>query len=322
VVLEQQRAEAEVAREEWDELHPGQEPASGLVVREPQVRQAEAELAAAEADLQVARLNLERTRISVPFDGVVVSESVDIGQYVTPGQPVARVYGTDAVEVRLPLENRELAWFSVPEDPSQTGPEAVVETSIAGRTHRWRGRVVRMEAEVDTSSRMVHVVVEVSEPYDRSDDRPPLLPGSFVDVSISGRTVEGLIAVPRYAVHEGDQVWVVEAGTLHIRDVDVVRSGREQAFIGAGLDDGDQVVVSSLDAVTDGMSVRPAGLDVDQSAETTKISALTVQNSTVQIPTRATLPKLKIDILLPGGPQQNFQFAMCNLQFSPEGRSA
>jgi multidrug resistance efflux pump len=114
VVLEQQRAEAEVAREEWDALHPGEPPPSGLVVREPQVRQAEAELAAAEADLDVARLNLERTRISIPFDGVVVSENVDEGQYIVPGQPIARVYGTDAVEIRLPLESRELAWFAVP----------------------------------------------------------------------------------------------------------------------------------------------------------------------------------------------------------------
>jgi len=59
VTLEREQAEADVAREEWDGLHPGEEP-TGLVIREPQIRQAEAEYAAAGADLSVARLSLEQ----------------------------------------------------------------------------------------------------------------------------------------------------------------------------------------------------------------------------------------------------------------------
>jgi RND family efflux transporter MFP subunit len=233
VVLEQQRAEAEVARQEWNALHPGEAPPSGLVVREPQVRQAEAELAAAEADLSVARLNLERTRISVPFDGVVVSEKVDLGQYIVPGQSIARVYGTDAVEIRLPLESREL-----------------------GTTHTWQGRVTRMEAEVDPDSRMVNVVVEVRDPFDRSGKNPPLMPGTFVDVKVFGRTVTGLMPVPRHAVHEGNLVWVAEDGVLRIRQVEIARSDRAIAYVTDGLTDGDRVVVTALDAVTDGMKIR------------------------------------------------------------------
>jgi RND family efflux transporter MFP subunit len=259
VVLEQQRAEAEVAREEWDALHPGESPPSGLVVREPQVRQAEAELAAAEADLDVARLNLERTRISLPFDGVVVSENVDQGQYIVSGQPIARVYGTDAVEIRLPLENRELEWFAVPGAADSPSPRAEVEADYAGNTHTWQGRVTRMEAEVDPSSRMVNVVVEVRDPFDRSGTRPPLMPGTFVDVRVFGRTVTGLMPIPRYAVHEGNQVWVAEDGVLRIRRVEVARSDREVAYISDGLSDGDRVVVTVLDAVTDGMKIRTAG---------------------------------------------------------------
>jgi RND family efflux transporter MFP subunit len=256
VVLEQQRAEAEVARQEWNALHPGEAPPSGLVVREPQVRQAEAELAAAEADLSVARLNLERTRISVPFDGVVVSEKVDLGQYIVPGQSIARVYGTDAVEIRLPLESRELAWFGVPGAASSQGPRADVEARYAGTTHTWQGRVTRMEAEVDPDSRMVNVVVEVRDPFDRSGKNPPLMPGTFVDVKVFGRTVTGLMPVPRHAVHEGNLVWVAEDGVLRIRQVEIARSDRAIAYVTDGLTDGDRVVVTALDAVTDGMKIR------------------------------------------------------------------
>ncbi len=255
VTLEREQAEAEVAREEWNGLHPGEKP-TGLVVREPQIRQAEAEYAAAEADLSVARLSLERTRISLPFDGVVVSENVDIGQYVGNGSRLATVYGTDVVEVRVPLESREVAWFDVPSRGGGKGSAAEVSASFGGTQTVWKGRVTRMEAQVDQMSRMVHVVIEVPKPYDTSSGHPALLPGSFVDVRIAGRTLGDVVAVPRYAVREGDRVWVFTDGTLQIRDVEVLRADREQTLISSGLEEGDLVIISSLDAVTDGMTVR------------------------------------------------------------------
>jgi RND family efflux transporter MFP subunit len=255
VTLEREQAEAEVAREEWNGLHPGEKP-TGLVVREPQIRQAEAEYAAAEADLSVARLSLERTRISLPFDGVVVSENVDIGQYVGNGSRLATVYGTDVVEVRVPLESREVAWFDVPSRGGGKGSAAEVSAGFSGTQTVWKGRVTRMEAQVDQMSRMVHVVIEVPKPYDTSSGHPALLPGSFVDVRINGRTLGDIVAVPRYAVREGDRVWVFTDGTLQIRDVEVLRADREQTLISSGLEEGDLVIISSLDAVTDGMTVR------------------------------------------------------------------
>ena len=257
VSLQREQAEAVVAREEWDELHPGEE-APGLVVREPQIRQAEAEVAAAEADLSAARLNLERTHVSLPFDGVVVSESVDVGQFVGSANRLARVYGTAYVDVRVPLESRELAWFNVPSRSGGTGPRAEISVDFGGTRSTWEGRVTRMEAQVDQASRMVHVVVEVKDPYAASENRPALLPGTFVDVKIFGRTLDGVVPVPRFAVHDGDQVWVFDEGKLKIRRVQVLRSDRHQTLVASGIDADELVIVSSLDAVTEGMAVRNA----------------------------------------------------------------
>ena len=257
VALEREQAEAEVAREEWNGLHPGEEP-TGLVIREPQIRQAEAEYAAAEADLAVARLHLERTRISLPFDGVVVSESVDVGQFVGNGSRLATVYGTDVVEVRVPLDSRELAWFDIPSHRGDPGASAEVSASFGGTRSTWEGRVTRMEAQVDQTSRMVHVVIEVSDPYETSDGRPALLPGSFVDIRISGRTLQDVVSVPRHAIHDGRRVWVFDDGKLDVREVEIIREDRQQTLIASGLEDGDLVIVSTLDAVTDGMTIRRA----------------------------------------------------------------
>ena len=260
VTLEREQAEAEVAREEWKGLHPDEEP-TALVIREPQIRQAEAENAAAAADLSVARLNLERTRLSLPFDGVVVSESVDVGQFVGNGSRLATVYGTDMVDVRVPLDNREMAWFDVPTRGGGKGSVAEVSASFGGTQSVWKGRVTRMEAQVDQMSRMVHVVIEVPKPYDTSTGHPALLPGSFVDVTIFGRTLDKVVAVPRYAVREGDRVWVFADGALQIREVKVLRADRQQTLISSGLEAGDLVIVSSLDAVTEGMTVRQTDVE-------------------------------------------------------------
>ncbi|MCP4903329.1 MAG: efflux RND transporter periplasmic adaptor subunit [bacterium] len=262
VTLEREQAEAEVARQEWDALNPGQEPSSGLVVREPQVRQSQAELEAARADLRVAQLNLERTQASLPFDGVVVSKHVDIGQFVGIGNTLATVYGTKTVEVRVPLEDRELEWFSIPRNGrSESGPAVTVFADFAGKRHIWEGRVARLEAEIDSNSRMVPVVVEVANPFSRTKGRPPLMPGTFVEVEISGRTLNNVIPVPRHAIREGNTVWVLDDGVLEVRSVQLARTDREQALVQDGLAPGDQVVVSTLDAFTDGMTARTVETD-------------------------------------------------------------
>jgi RND family efflux transporter MFP subunit len=317
VVIERERAEADVARQEWDALSPGEEPSSGLVVREPQVRQAEAELEAARADLDFARLNLERTRIRLPFDGVVVSKSVDLGQFVSSGRALARVYGTDAVEVRVPLESRELAWFDVPISNGDRGPRVELSASFAGKRYTWEGRVVRMEGQVDASSRMVHVVVDVPRPYARDEGRPPLLPGTFVDVQVFGNTVSHLVSIPRHAVHEGGTVWVAEDGVLRIREVEIVRSDRVTTFIGGGLADGDQIIVTPLDAVTDGMKVRVVGTPGDEDTVHRASDNVATLGSMLQVPARPTHPRFQVPPTRPE--KNNLQPATCNLQPTVEG---
>ncbi len=261
VGLEREQAEALVAREEWDAIHPGEEPSSGLVVREPQIRQSEAELAAARADLAVARLNLERTRITLPFDGIVASESVALGQFASTGRTIATVYGTDIVEVRIPLADRELAWFDVPTRPGVKGPPARVISTMGGRPTVWNGRVVRMEARVDTASRMVPIVINVADPFKTSDGRLPLMPGSFVEVEIQGRTIEDVVPIPRHALRENSSVWLVDGEQIVIRRIEVARTDQDTAYVSSGLIEGDLVVVSTLEVVTDGMTVRAVEID-------------------------------------------------------------
>jgi RND family efflux transporter MFP subunit len=139
VGLEREQAEADVARREWQELGRGGEP-NPLVLHEPQLAQARASVAAAEAAVERARLDLQRTRLSAPFAGRVRAKRADLGQYVTPGTPVADVFSTEAAEIRLPVSKDDLAFLAVGLGWSADGarPDAPVATlrgELAGRVH-------------------------------------------------------------------------------------------------------------------------------------------------------------------------------------------
>ncbi len=280
VRLDTEKAEAEVARKEWRQLHPNTEPSSPLVLRDPQIRRAQASLESAKAQLAMADLRLERTSLSLPFDVLVINERIDLGQYVVVGQSLGAAYGIEAVEIEVPLEDDDLAWFDIFDNPVQfNGKElptkhttAQVKADFAGSGHVWKGRVVRTTGQVDRTSRMVSVVVEVRDPFDTSGGKPPLLPGVFAEVLIEGKILKDAVAVPRDAVREGNKVWAVNEGRLQILTLKIARADKDFAYISSGLDDGALIVVSSLDMAIDGMAVRTQANDVTEDRQITQNS--------------------------------------------------
>lgn len=248
--------ESEAAVQEWRDLNPDLPPPD-LVARKPQLSAAKAKRDAEEADLRKARLQLERTRLRAPFDGVVSEKHVDIGQYVTPGQVLATLYGTRAAEIVVPLASRSLRWISVPgfTDGDGVGSPATVRAFLAGAMRVWQANVVRAEGRIDEKTRMISVVVRVDQPYAR---RPPLASGLFADVAIQGQSLENAALLPRAVLRADQQVWIVDAeDRLFARPVRVAHHTKEGVIIDEGLAAGDRVVISQLKAVADGMKVRP-----------------------------------------------------------------
>ena len=103
--LAQEEAEAEVAQREWDALGRG-DPRE-LTLRVPQLEDARASVAAAEANVERAERDLERADVVAPYSGRVRTKSVDVGQFVTVGSPIATVYAIDVAEVGLALPDGE-----------------------------------------------------------------------------------------------------------------------------------------------------------------------------------------------------------------------
>lgn len=265
--LAQEEARAEQARKDWSSLDRPGEP-SPLVLREPYVDEARADVKAAEADLARARRDLERTRIRAPYDGLVREKAVDVGQYVSVGTRLGETFAVDYAEVRLPLSAEQLELVELPGEgtaaPDSAGPRVILTSSARGEGQSWEARIVRSEGVVDPESRVVYLVARIQDPYRRQpsdrDNPRPLEIGTFVEAEIEGRELVNVYPVPRAALTPDDEVLLVDRESrLRIRPVTVVWADRDLAYVRGELTSPERAVTSALEAPVDGMTVRLEG---------------------------------------------------------------
>lgn len=222
-------------------------------------RVADATLQDAQATFQQAEQDIARTEITAPFAGLVRSENVDIGQFVSRGNPIATIYASDQVEVRLPIADRQLAYLNIPvnirgEIPSEFQPEVKLTAQYAGQTLEWKGQIVRSEAEIDVSSRMVQLVARVES----SANSVPLSVGLFVSAEIEGLAAENVVVLPREALRNDNQVLVVdEEDRLRFRKIEPLRLYQNDLLVRAGLQAGERVCISPIQTAIEGMLVNP-----------------------------------------------------------------
>lgn len=245
------------------------------VSRQFELSSAEARLA--RLALDQAQRNLDRTVIKAPYSGRVRSEKVEFGQFVRRGDVVAEIYADQMIKVRLPIPNRQMAFMTtltqVPAQQdnlqqSQTANDSYLSVSgsawsslplvnfsveYAGKFHQWQGRLVRHEAELDSQSRMVYGIAEMTQ-----EELPDGLPmGLFVKAEIEGRSVDDLVHLHRGAIRNGSEVVVVDQDNrLRVRPITVLRHQGDETIVSSGLVNGDRVCVSPINIVVDGMQVK------------------------------------------------------------------
>lgn len=214
------------------------------------VNEAEATAVAARARITRAQRDLDNTSIRAPYNAVIDSALVELGQYINTGTEVGRILGSDKAEIRLPI---------LPQD-IPTLDEASTVTILPGsrsgmQETRWSATVARVEARVDSETRVIPVVVEVPDPLDTEKHEAALPFGLFVRAEIAGKPVADAVRIPQSALHGESDVFVFEEGRLRRRTVEVARRREGQALITGGLNDGDRVVTTRLDLMFEGLEV-------------------------------------------------------------------
>lgn len=268
LALAEEQARVDQAVQDWKRLNLSEEP-SDLVLRAPQLKRAQANVSSAEARLESAKRNLEKTEIKAPYAGRILTKIVDVGQFVSPGNQLAKIYAVDFAEVRLPLTETQLTFLGLPEiyrgerPTFQDGPNVTLSSTVADKTHEWLGRIVRAEGSFDTRTRQLFVIAQVRNPYGRSENnRPPLKMGSFVKAKIRGATLEGVYVVPRRLLRENSFVLTVDDQHLLRRKiVNVVWQNDRSIVVDKGLEHGDKIVLTDVPFALEALPVEATELD-------------------------------------------------------------
>jgi multidrug efflux pump subunit AcrA (membrane-fusion protein) len=227
----------------------------------------------AQAQLLDAQRSLANTVIRAPYACRVAARYVVGAEYIRAGTVVAVAHGIERAEVeaQVPIDRlRHLLdadRFVRPEltqdlDSDELfatfGLTAVVRLAGGEAGPQWPARFDRIGAAIDPVTRTSAVIVSVDEPYRDAVPgvRPPLVKGMYCEVELRGEPRRAL-PVPREAVHE-DRVYLVGADDrLEVRQVEVAYSHGELAVISAGLEDGEQVVLSDLVPAIAGTLLKP-----------------------------------------------------------------
>ena len=200
-----QRAKGEERERAFARDNPGAE-VSEWIRGTPRIAKAEAELMSAQAALKLAALQLERTSISLPYDGRVIRTDLEIGEFVGPPELVGRdaglgsVYRTEALQVRAPIEQEDLASL----EPA-IGRSATIRTASA----TYAATVARTSWIIAPKTRLATLFLDFAD--DEAPEALPL-PGTFVEVAIEGPTHANVFVLPESALRDGDSVWIVDGG--------------------------------------------------------------------------------------------------------------
>ncbi|MBX2848569.1 MAG: efflux RND transporter periplasmic adaptor subunit [Acidiferrobacterales bacterium] len=255
----QELATAKQAEEDWRRLG-NTDSAPDLVMRKPQLAAAKALLDSAQAAHQTAELNLTRTTITAPYDGRVIQRQAVLGQFVTMATPIAEVFSTGRVELRLPISQQEFNQLGLNEfsttDSSDEDFNVLVSSSIGTEEYFWNASIVRTDSTYDINTRQIDVIAEIQDPFSKTSNQPPLKIGQFVNASIQGRTVDDVYVIPNKSIREGGYVYAVREGKLAKLNVAILWQDDQNALVSDGIDDGELVVTTSLNSTLTGASAK------------------------------------------------------------------
>lgn len=228
-----------------------------LVLRQPQTASREAALEGTIGRLEQMELDLERTTLKAPFNLAVITESVELGQVVSPGQTLATLVTTDYFIVIATLPMEQLHWIY----KRGSHPQVKVFIESGKRKDLMKiGNVVRVIPLVSKEGRMVRLAITVIDPLDLNlpiVKRHPLLLDSYVRIEIPGPVLSHTYKIPREAIRDNDSVWIIDhENQLQIKPIHIVHQYADTVLIDEGIEEGDRIITSRLGVPVPGMALR------------------------------------------------------------------
>lgn len=201
------------------------------VAAEAEYDRSEAEFKQAQARVGEIRATIERKLIRAPFAGVLGIRQINLGQYLTAGDPVVPLQSMDPVYVNFSLPQQDVGSLKVGAKVRVSADSIAISNTT--------GEITAINSVIDEATRNVQVQATLRN----ADGR--LRPGMFVDIQVMLGTSKPVIALPASAINYapyGNSVFIV--GEMKGPKGDKYRGVRQQ-FVELGEGRGDQVAVMS-----------------------------------------------------------------------------
>jgi multidrug efflux pump subunit AcrA (membrane-fusion protein) len=211
-------------------------------------RNMRADVDASDASMKLADRQLRDTYIRAPFDGYVQKRMVSAGELVKAQMPVMTVVRVNPLKLMAEIPERMAPWIKVGQ------PLALQVDAYPGKT--FAAAVSRISPAVNTQTRTF--AFEASAPNDES----LLKPGTFARVHLETSLVEQVLTVPyaamqyRYGVY---RVFTVDGDRLTVHELKTGDRVGDRMEILGGVTLGEQVALTDVDTLADGMKVTVNG---------------------------------------------------------------
>jgi RND family efflux transporter MFP subunit len=263
--LIEEQAQAQVAADEAKRFPS--KARTDLFLRKPQVLSAQASVKSAQAALKRAQRDLDNCEVTAPYDALVISRNVGVGQFVTMGSQVAELNNIETAEVIIPIAGFDSVFLP---ERIKGITATIIQKGLNSFTRE--GVIDRDLGIVDNATRMSSLVVRIEDPYGLKNIQPAIKFGSYVQVNFAGAMLNNIYRLPQALVNN-QTVWVVnENQELEPRKVTVIREEGEYFYISSGLNADDKLVITLPEYPQKGMQVKIAGVAAKPESSETSTS--------------------------------------------------
>ncbi len=216
------------------------------------VNSVQAQMEQVEKALLLAEIRLSRSVVRAPFTCRIKKVDIEKDQYLTPGKQVLVIVDDRQLEIQVPLDSRDASrWLRLSDrskNSSWFGRPEPVECKVQWLENEKVFALGTLEriVDFDSTTRTMRVAVSLTtQSSGRSDF--PLTAGMFCKVTIPGRTMVDVFALPRWAVSFENTVYTAVDKRLHTVPVEVARREDKVVYVKKGLQPGDLVLTTRLD---------------------------------------------------------------------------
>jgi membrane fusion protein (multidrug efflux system) len=184
--------------------------------------------------------NLRKYTIYAPYNGSIQSVSTEVGSVVNPGTNIATILRTDRLELKVPMELKDVDYIKM------GSPVSIVQEGANAKT--WKGKVIRKADFVDANTQSIAIYIAIESPNNDVYD------GQYLKAVLAGKEVSSGMAIERSILRNKNEVFIVEGGRLVSKEINIEKITQGQVIFN-GLKEGDMLVVEAPSNASNNMKV-------------------------------------------------------------------